>query len=99
MRKIWPAKDPDESLRYGFNWSPRNIGVDTILTIDVTVVSGTVVHVASEVANVPNARTGQGTIHRFSGGTAGEMNEILLQITTSGGDTLQETVCLPIRNK
>jgi hypothetical protein len=102
-RKVWPAKDPNANARYGFNWSPKNLGADVITSITCNVVSGTAVCEGSSIGEVPNAHEGQGTIHRFSGGTPGELNEILLEIETNGGppdgDIFQQTVYLPIRNQ
>jgi len=101
IKKIWPAKDPQEnpSLPYGFNWTPRNIGTQQIVSIDTTVISGSVTVDASTVAEIPNARTGQGTAHVFSGGVDGEMCELLLTATTEDGSVMQQTVYLPIRQK
>ena len=99
MRKVYPTKAPAETLKYGFNWSPRNIGTERIIAPTATVVSGTITVDEIAVADVPNARTGQGTVYTISGGADGEMAELLLEITTDAGSVLQQTVYLPIRPK
>lgn len=38
MAKKWPDKDPDEVLDYAYNWSPRKIGSDIIVTPTAIVV-------------------------------------------------------------
>lgn len=99
MRKVYPHKDPDEVLKYGFNWSPRNIGTERITIFNATVQTGSITIQQTAVAEVPNARDGQGTTFTVSGGADGEMCEILLQATTDAGSILQATVYLPIRQK
>lgn len=98
-RKQWPAKDPSAIARYGFNWSPKNLGSDTISSVTCNVISGSAVCTSSTVGEVPNALPGQGTIHRLSGGVDGEICEILLHIVTSSLDEFDQTVYLPIRNQ
>lgn len=99
MNKVYPAKDPDETLKYGFNWSPRNIGTERIILVSTTVEAGTVVVMSSAVEDVPNARDGQGTTHIISGGANGETARIKLHAETNGGSILEQTVYLPIRQK
>lgn len=101
MKKIYPAKDPQETLPYGFNWSPRNLGTETLTVVTATVLSGTVSVLSSEVRNdVPGAREGQGTVHVISGGVDGEMAEILLHVENAAGTIeMDQTVYLPIRQK
>ena len=100
-RKIYPPKAPNEVLRYGYNWSPKNIGSEQIVDIDATVISGGVSVLANTVEDVPNAREGQGTVHVISGGTLGELAEILLTATTDAvpPSVLQQTVYIPIQPK
>lgn len=101
MKKIYPAKDPDEVLKYGFNWTPRNIGTEVITTINITIVAGAILVLDSAVEEVPNARTGQGTTFILSGGVNGEMCELLLHVETDAvpPSVLEQTVYLPIRSK
>ncbi len=105
-RKVYPPKDPDETLPYGFNWTPRNIGEQQITSIDVDIVSGTITNPSNAVdtdGSVIGARQGQGSVHVFAGGTPGETCEILYTVETDGGpptgSLLQQTVYLPIREK
>lgn len=99
MRKVWPAKAPGETLKYAFNWSPRNIGNSRITAPSVQKITGTVVIGAITVEDVPNARPGQGVTYIISGGVNGEMNELLLKATLDTGELLEQTVFLPIRQK
>lgn len=101
MKKVYPPKDPQETLPYGFNWSPRDIGSQRIVTINATVVSGTITIPTSQVGEVPGAQSGQGTVHVISGGADGEMAEIRLTATTDAvpANIMEQTVYLPIRQK
>lgn len=99
MKKIYPSKDPDEILKYGFNWTPRNIGTERIILASTQVLGGGVTVLSSAVADVPNARDGQGTVHTVSGGTDGQTAEIKLHIETDAGSVLEQTVYIPIRQK
>lgn len=99
MKKIYPAKDPDERLTYGFNWSPRNIGIERINLITASVISGSVIIPQTTVEDVPNARDGQGTTFIATGGVDGETCEIKLHAETAEGSIMEQTVYLPIRQK
>lgn len=99
MKKIYPAKDPDERLTYGFNWSPRNIGIERINLITATVMSGSVAIAQTAVEDVPNARDGQGTTFVAINGVDGETCEIKLHAETDAGSIMEQTVFLPIRQK
>lgn len=99
MKKVYPSKSSAETLKYGFNWSPRDIGSERIILFDVSVISGGVTILAQTVEDVPNARTGQGTTFVVSGGTPGDAAELLLHIETNAvpPSVLEETVYIPIR--
>lgn len=97
MKKIYKPKGPAERLSYGYNWSPRNIGSEQIVDVDCTVHEGTVVIENCGVVDIPNARTGQGTMFTASGGAAGEMNKITITVTTDAAHILEAEVYLPIR--
>jgi hypothetical protein len=99
MRKLYPPKSPAEVLKYGFNWSPRNIGTERITIANATVVTGTCTVLQTAVADVPGARDGQGTIYTISGGADGEVCELFLEARTDAGSDLEATVFLPIRQK
>jgi hypothetical protein len=97
MIKQWPSKSPGEVLKYGFNWSPRNIGTERIIIAGATVQEGSVSVLQTAVDDVPNARDGQGTVYTISGGTDGQTAKLLLECTTDAGTELEQTVYLPIR--
>jgi hypothetical protein len=97
--KKWPFKDPDEVLDYGFNWTPRDLGTDTIVTTTATVVSGTVVVDSHTVDVVPGASTGQGTRTWLSGGTEGETCELNLHAITAAGRELEQSIQIPIKKR
>jgi len=101
MKKVYPAKDPQETLYYGFNWTPRNIGSEQIVTVTCTPLAGTAVIDACGVAEIPGARSGQGTVFVLSGGVHGEMTEILLHVETDATppSIMEQTVYVPIRQK
>jgi hypothetical protein len=99
MKKIYEAKSPGETLKYGFNWSPKNLGTERIIVADATVQEGTVVVLQTSVEDVPNARDGQGVMYTITGGANGEMAKILLEIETDAGSKAQQTVYLPVRQK
>ncbi len=87
---VWPAKDTDEDLLYAIDWEPR-LGVDTISTAVFTVSSGDVtlsgaVHDGGRIAQV-----------LVSGGTSGTKAKVMCEITTEGGQTLQQTATLLVR--
>lgn len=84
----WPAKDPGEVLDY--TWAVPLDTADTISTLVSSVTAGTVVidddaH-ASGVAQIT-----------VSGGVDGEDAELLVVITTTGGDTFRQRFLLPVR--
>lgn len=91
MVKAWPSKDPDEVLRYTYDWSPDlaegETLTDTIL-VDPLVPAGTTVEaVQHDDAHV---------FVIISGGTTGEEAQFLIRPTTSTGEVLEDTVVLPI---
>jgi hypothetical protein len=90
--KIWPSKDPDEHLDYGFDWSPRALD-GPILTTTCDVISGSVVCPAHGLA--PDLSS---TTTWLSGGMAGERCQLLLRITTAT-QTLDQTVYIDIKNR
>lgn len=101
--KRWPFKDPDETLWYTFNWTPRRLGQGLITDVQATVENGDVTITDSEVAQVPGSRVGQGTRHRITGGTVGD-NEINLHIEVdggagAGGTEFDQTIFLEVANR
>ena len=92
--KTWPAKDPNEILDYGYDWSPRGLEGDTIVSFTSTVESGTVV-VDDSVFEASNFTT----ITWLSGGTEGETCKVLLRLTTALGRVLDETLSIKIKSR
>lgn len=99
MSSYWPPKDPDEILDYPFDWSPRGLDGDTIVTTTAVRQSGDVIisaHAAGEVEGVP---TGLGTVTWLRGGSDGTESQILLRAVTTAGRTLEETVSIRIATR
>lgn len=93
----WPAKDPDEVLDYGFNWSADTHPVletaETILTSSWAVVSGdAVINSSSFLA------TGLVTVW-LSAGTVDTVCVVRNRVTTSGGRTYDQSAKFRIRSK
>ena len=91
--KIWPFKDPKEVLDYGFDWSPRALGAETIITSTAVVKSGSVV-VNSHGVNAD----GHTTTTWLSGGVAGEVCTIFILANTTSR-VLDQTVTINIQNR
>lgn len=98
-RKTYPAKGPGERRRYGFNWTPRRLGTEQIITVNAVVTAGTIVLQDFDVMDVDNSLPGQGTTHVITGGAHGENASVQLTVTTDTGQILTQTVHHPIRNK
>lgn len=92
--KNWPAKDPNEILDYGFDWSPRGLDGDTIVSFTSSVVEGTVV--VDDSSFSPTSFT---TVTWLSGGAEGETCKVLLRLTTALGRTLDETMTIKIKSR
>lgn len=92
--KTWPPKDPNEVLDYAFDWSPRGLEGDTIVSFTSAVESGTVVVDDSQFE--PDKFT---TVTWLSGGTEGETCKILLRLTTTLGRVLDETLSIKIKSR
>lgn len=92
--KNWPAKDPNEILDYGFDWSPRGLEGDTIVSFTATVQEGTVV--VDDSSFSPTSFT---TVTWLSGGVDGETCKVLLRLTTVLGRTLDETMTIKIKSR
>lgn len=93
--KSWPAKDPNEILNYGFDWRPRGLGDDKIISTTAVVQEGTV-----EVDDhfITDAE-GKDTTTYLSGGTDGTKCSILLRAKTQGGLSLDETMTIKIKTR
>jgi hypothetical protein len=95
---VWPVKDPDEVLDYGFNWNdtdrtPVLDTGETILTSSWAVVEGDVV-----INSNSFIASGLVTVW-LSAGTAGTACVIRNRVTTSGGRTYDQSAKLRIRSK
>lgn len=99
LKKIYHPKHPVEVRKYGFNWSPKDIGTEVIVDIAADVIDGNCVAEIAVVGDVPNAIEGQGTHHVISGGIDGETCEVRLTATTDAvpPSVLVATVYHPIR--
>lgn len=95
----WPPKDPDEVLNYGFDWSPRDLGLATITVATAVVLEGNVVIDSCEAAEVEGVRSGQGTVTWLSGGAAGETCKIQHRAETTAGHKLDQTITIKIKER
>lgn len=82
------AKDPDSALRY--TWIPPVADGDGIDSASITRTSGTVVIEDYQL-------DGDGVVLFVSGGADGETTIIAASVVTSYGETLVETLYLPVR--
>lgn len=89
MSIAWAAKDPDEVLDYGVDWTERLDG-DTIATSAISLVTAAGLTIGSQ------SNTTTASSVWLSGGTAGETAELLCRITTAAGRTMDEEITLAI---
>lgn len=88
---MWPAKDENEVLDYSIDFTER-LGSETISSaaFSLATAAGLTIdsseHDSNKVATVT-----------LSAGTAGEKGKVLCRITTSSGETMDETVGLLVR--
>lgn len=88
--KIWPSKDPDEILRYSYDWSPdlATGEVVTNKTLTPIVAAGTVIDaLLSDDTHVTAV---------ISGGTDGLEASYTIRAMTNLGNTFEDVVALPI---
>lgn len=89
----WPTKDPEEVLDYQYDWSQRLKDDEIIAAATCTVVVGGAVVDSTTF-------TPQGVVTVWvSGGTLGEVCQVLNHITTSAGREYEATARLRIRAK
>lgn len=99
MAKSWPDKDPDDVADYGFNWTPKGLGTDTITATSAVVVtpdSSNVQVGQHSVGIVDGADDKQGTVTWLSGGVDNTTATIRLRITTSSGRQFDQTMTIRI---
>lgn len=100
---IWPAKDPDETLDFGIDWSDRlggdlgSSGADTIATSEWILGSDSLTKVDED-----NDETTTTIV--LSGGSLndpvkGTLYYVTNRITTTSGLVMDETVRLRVRTK
>lgn len=90
MSLKWPPKDEGETRAYGVNWGPL-LGTDTILTSNLVIVTGNA---------LINSQTHDDTTMSciISGGTNGSWTWFTNTITTAGGFTYEQSICLLIES-
>lgn len=93
---VWPFKDPEELLDYGFNWGAKRLeDSETILTSVWEVVEGSVAKAVSPA----ESNTGLITKVWLEGGTLGEKCVITNTVTTSTGRIREWSASLKIKAK
>ena len=85
MAIYWSAKTPTQVIRY--NWLPDLVAGDTLASAVITAIGATVDLSSLEQESVAVL---------VSGGTAGETASFAVSATTVEGETLTETIYLPI---
>jgi len=84
------SKDPDETADYEFEWA-ADIGTDTISNVTIVADTGITVDSNSNTDNVVTVW--------LSGGTARSTYRVVCRITTVGGRTLDQSMCMRCRSK
>lgn len=87
----WSDKDPDETLDYNVNWSPRMTSPDVIVTSQWIVPAGLTVE-NEDMAD-------DSTTIWLSGGTLAANYEVLNRVTTAEGRIMDQTVTLKMKTK
>ena len=80
-------KDPDEVISFGVDWS-EYLGAETVTSSNWTVASG--------VTKVGQTLVGKQANVTISGGTLGTVNRITNRITTSAGETVDQSIDIEI---
>lgn len=90
-RHVWPPKDAAETVDFGLDWSARLIEADVIETSTFELPRGLVAVRASHGGRVATVW--------ISGGSAGEVYEVINRVKTSRGLELEQAVKLKIKSK
>lgn len=90
MPVSWAAKDPSEVRNYGYSWLGRLNGAEIVTAAFVMVPETS----TANISNVANTTTGISAT--ISGGAEGEWAQFTSSITTTTGETLEETISLVI---
>lgn len=88
MALTWPSKVAAEALEFTIDWTQRLAG-DTIATSVIAIAAGAVT-----IAAQSNTTTSSSAF--LEGGTPGETAVVTCEITTASGQTMDETVILPV---
>jgi len=90
----WAAKDPQDVLDYQLDFSPALVGDegDSIATIEVT----SSPNGAGDLAVTSVAADGPRVVIWVSGGLAGTVYTITVDVTTANGRRLQRGILLPV---
>lgn len=80
-------KDPDEVISFGVDWS-EYLGAETVTSSNWTVPSG--------VTKVGQTLVGKQANVTISGGTLGTVNRITNRVTTSAGETVDQSIDIEI---
>lgn len=83
-----PPKHPDSSKWYWLQWDDTELDNASITGLTVTLPDG----IDADEQSITGRMTGV----RLSGGTQGQYYKVRVQITTSGGETLHETLLLRV---
>ncbi len=83
-------KDPDEATLYGVDWLDR-LGEATITSSSWVVPAG--------ITQVSASYTDTQTTIKLSGGTLGSTNRVTNRVTTSDGETLDQSIDVEIIEK
>ena len=94
MAKVWPDKDPNDVLDFGFDWGPLIDDTDDVVATSTAEVltGGLVVDQHGPVIGT------QKTTTWLSGGTVGPAS-IRLRAVTSEGRTIDQTMILTVAER
>jgi hypothetical protein len=90
--KVWPSKDPDEALKYGYDWTPD---LPDGVTLDHNGSTFTPV-VAAGTTTSDEITSDTEFTAVILGGNDGEEAQYTLRVTLSDGQILEDTIALPI---
>lgn len=96
--EILPAKDPAEVILVGVDFT-EDLGAETMATIGwvCTVIDGADPSASAMLLGSPINGSAPEFRHMVQAGVAGNLYELRVTITTSGGRTLVGTMELPVR--
>lgn len=89
---VWPEKDPDETVEYGFKWAQELAPGRSISASDWFVEEGGVILTGAAIV------TGTETHIRVAGGVIGTPAVIRNRVTLDNGEIYEERARIPIRS-